>query len=257
VFLSHVIGGSALSAGPRFGVLVRGATPDVVLSAVELLADHPSRPAARTPGGSLPEDRAGVVVVDVGGATTDVYSVVPLPEGEAGPEPGRSARRRLSREVVAATPANRTVEGDLGVRWSAPGTVSAAVAAGALLPEDAGTVRDGVATLLADPGRVPGDPAERALDARLAGWAAGEALRRHARAVTDLRTVGVVVGSGGALRHAGDPAALLGGVLQGDPSWLLPREARVTVDTDYVLAAAGLLADTHREAALGLLDRFC
>jgi hypothetical protein len=46
-------------------------------------------------------------------------------------------------------------------------------------------------------------------------------------------------------------------VLTDDPSWLLPRRARVAVDTDYVLAAAGLLAADHREAALGLLDRFC
>lgn len=253
VFLSHVIGGSELSTGPRFAELVRGATPDVVLTAVELLAEHPSRVATPTPDGWVPHDRPGVVVVDVGGATTDVYSVVPLADGEGGPGPGR----RLSREVVAVVPANRTVEGDLGVRWSATGTVTSALAVGGLLPADADAVREGVAGLLDDPARVPATPAERDLDARLAGWAAGEALRRHARAVTDLRTIGVVVGSGGALRHADDPAAVLAGVLRTDPSWLLPRDARVTVDADYVLAAAGLLAENHRAAALGLLERFC
>ena len=40
VFLRHVIGGKRLSRGPRFASLVRGATPDVVLTAVELLAEH-------------------------------------------------------------------------------------------------------------------------------------------------------------------------------------------------------------------------
>src|SRR4029453_18084222 len=60
VFLRHVIGGKRLSRGPRFASLVRAATPDAVLAAVELLADVTS---------------AGVLVVDVGGATTDVYSV--------------------------------------------------------------------------------------------------------------------------------------------------------------------------------------
>ena len=58
--------------------MVRGATPDVVLTGVEVLA-------ARASG--------DVVVVDVGGATTDVHSVVELDPEDAG----------LSREVVATT----------------------------------------------------------------------------------------------------------------------------------------------------------
>ena len=57
-----------------------------------------------------------MVVVDVGGATTDVHSVVELDPEEA----------NLSREVVATTPVTRTVEGDLGMRWSATSTVAAA-----------------------------------------------------------------------------------------------------------------------------------
>src|SRR3954462_10896710 len=39
VFLRHVIGGKKLSRGPRLGRLVRGATPDLVLAGVEVLAD--------------------------------------------------------------------------------------------------------------------------------------------------------------------------------------------------------------------------
>ena len=85
-----------------FLAMVRGATPDVVLTGVELLAD-----------GAPGDD---VVVVDVGGATTDVHSVVELDPEDAG----------LSREVVATTPVTRTVEGDLGMRWSAVTTVEAA-----------------------------------------------------------------------------------------------------------------------------------
>ena len=249
VFLTHVIGGRDLSPGPRFPSLVRGATPDVVLTAVELLGEHPARAGSGRPG---PEDRPGVVVVDVGGATTDVYSVVPLHEPE-----GTGSAAPLSREVVATTPANRTVEGDLGLRWSAAGTVAAATAAGDLPAAGAAEVRDGVEQLLGDPARVPVSAEERDLDARLTRWAAGEALRRHARSGVDLRTVGLLVGSGGALRHAEDPGALLGSVLSEDRSWVLPQRPRVAVDTDYVLAAAGLLAEDHPAAAYGLLERFC
>ncbi|HKT03785.1 MAG TPA: glutamate mutase L, partial [Rugosimonospora sp.] len=103
VFTRHVIGGKRLSRGTRFARLVRAATPDAVLAGVELLAD-------RT-GGDL-------AVVDVGGATTDVYSVrAPDPERDVGPR----------REAAGTQWRGRTVEGDLGVRWSAPGVVEAAV----------------------------------------------------------------------------------------------------------------------------------
>ncbi|HEX5860692.1 MAG TPA: glutamate mutase L, partial [Nocardioides sp.] len=107
VFLAHVIGGKHLSSRADFTRMVRGATPDVVLTAVELLARGLD---AEHPGAG------DVVVVDVGGATTDVHSVVELDPEDAG----------LSREVVATTPVTRTVEGDLGMRWSAPTTVAEA-----------------------------------------------------------------------------------------------------------------------------------
>ena len=48
-----------------------------------------------------------MVVVDVGGATTDVHSVVELDPEDSG----------LAREVVATTPVTRTVEGDLGMMF--------------------------------------------------------------------------------------------------------------------------------------------
>ena len=60
------------------------------------------------------------MVVDVGGATTDVHSVVELDPEDSSVEDG------LGREVVATTPVTRTVEGDLGMRWSAVSTVQAA-----------------------------------------------------------------------------------------------------------------------------------
>ncbi|TDB69359.1 glutamate mutase L, partial [Micromonospora sp. KC723] len=101
VFLRHVIGGKRLSRGSRFARLVRAATPDAVLTGVEVLAD--------TLGGDL-------VVVDVGGATTDVYSVLTPDERADGP----------GREVAGSLWRARTVEGDLGMRWSAPGVVRAA-----------------------------------------------------------------------------------------------------------------------------------
>jgi uncharacterized protein (TIGR01319 family) len=213
VFLRHVIGGKRLSRGPRFASLVRAATPDAVLAAVELLADLTG---------------AGVLVVDVGGATTDVYSAL-LPDAE------RDGGAR--RDVAGTLWRSRTVEGDLGVAAGAAGTVAAAVAE--RLPE-------------------PRD------DRELAATAALVAVRRHARGHPagpglprtggrDLRDIRLVVGSGGVLRHGGGRYvldAVLGDTAGG---WALPTAARAVVDQRYVLAAAGLLAIDHRAAAAGLL----
>ena len=237
VFLRHVIGGKGLSRGPRFGRLVRAATPDAVLTAVELLAD-----AGDT----------DLLVVDVGGATTDVYSA--LRPGESG-------------EVAGTLWRARTVEGDLGVRWSAPGVLAAARAEKLL--DGSADLDAAAARRAADPGFVATTHAERAVDARLATLAATVAVRRHARGEPvgsggpdartgprrggrDLAAVGLVVGSGGVLRHAPDGGArvVLAAVAGG---WRPPRAPAVRVDAAYVLAAAGLLADAHRAAALALL----
>src|SRR4051795_693813 len=63
VFLEHVIGGDRLSADPRLRRGVRAVTPDAVLEGVGVLAQE----LAAVDGAG------GVVVLDVGGATTDVY----------------------------------------------------------------------------------------------------------------------------------------------------------------------------------------
>jgi uncharacterized protein (TIGR01319 family) len=238
LFLSHVIGGKHLSSRADFLEMVQGATPDIVLTGVELLADA----------------AGDTVVVDVGGATTDVHSVVEIDPEDAG----------LSREVVATTRVTRTVEGDLGMRWSA---VSTAEAAGR---ED---LLDAARRRHREPGFVPVDDTENLVDEAIAREAVGLALRRHAgrskvvvspegrvveRTGKDLREVDLLVGSGGVLRHGrpGVAARVFAGSLgEVEGGWQLPRRAGVTVDSDYVLAAAGLLASGHPEAARRLVRR--
>jgi uncharacterized protein (TIGR01319 family) len=251
-----VIGGKHLSASPAFLDMVRGPTPDVVLTGVQLLATGlgPGLPGV-----------GDVAVVDVGGATTDVHSVV-----ELDPEDGA-----LSRQVVAVTPVTRSVEGDLGMRWSAVTTVERGIEAGLVDDAERPALEAAARARADDPGLLPGDDASRALDLRIAELALGLALRRHAgrqrvafgpggrlveRDGIDLREVHLLVGSGGVLRHApATQAALTVRTGTGDPvpgGWLLPREPRVVVDRTYVLAAAGLLAAEHPHPAYSLLRRY-
>lgn len=238
VFVRHVIGGKGLSSRADFPGLVRAATPDAVLAGVELLADG----AGDVPG------VGDVLVVDVGGATTDVYSVV-TPQGEDAV---------LRKEVVEVMWRSRTVEGDLGMRWNAVGVVDAALAERLLAVDESTQLRTAAGRRAADPSYVPDSDGERRTDARLGELAVTVALRRHGRGGKDLREVRVVVGSGGVLRHGGvdvrrqvlSPvtADLAGG-------WPLPERAKVVVDDSYVLAAAGLLRTEHPVAAARLLAR--
>lgn len=238
VFLEHVIGGDKLSTDPRLRQWVRAVTPDAVLDGVVVLAGL--RSAAEVPGIEVPGVVVsgvvvsgvvvpGVVVLDVGGATTDVYCVPDLDPEQAS----------LRREAVGVPVHRRTVEGDLGVHHAVADLCAAAHAEG-LPPLGEGALAMGEA-------------------------AATVALRRHLRAEAaygpggaSARGVGLVVLSGGVFRHA-DPAARdavvarlagdrggAGGVLAG---------TEVAVDDRYVLAAAGLLAGDHPDAARGLVAR--
>ena len=239
VFLEHVIGGKHLSARPDFLTMVRGATPDIVLTGVELVGDVLASEGGE-PGTEVTGD---VVVVDVGGATTDVHSVVrPDPE-----------RADLGHEVVAVTGVTRTVEGDLGLRWSAPATVEAAG-----LDGDPGLV-DAARRRHDHPGWLPDTDAARDVDETIARAAVGLALQRHAgrpgRGGVDLRGVGLVIGSGGLLRH-GRP-----GVADRVLRWprgtgrQLPEAPQVSVDGRYLLVAIGLLAEEHPDVARRLARR--
>ncbi|OLR90421.1 glutamate mutase L [Actinokineospora bangkokensis] len=230
-FLTHVIGGKSLSRSPRLKRLVRTVTPDAVLSGVSLLANHNG------------EDTGSVVVVDVGGATTDVYSAVSVADAPRG--------------AVALPQDRRTVEGDLGMRWSAPGVVEAAVAE--KLTADVAGLAEAAAARAAEVDWVPQGPEESAVDMRIACLAARAALRRHVAAVSGNfgpRSIGALVLSGGVFRHAAS-VAVVEQELRADPALRAHlRSAVVTVDREYVLAPAGLLVEAgHAEAATALVGR--
>ena len=238
VFVHHVIGGKGFTKGPRFAQLVRGATPDLVLAGVEVLADS---------------DLGDVLLVDVGGATTDVYSAI-NPDADEAP-----------REVVEVMWSGRTVEGDLGMRWSAPGVVDAAVAERLVDEAEATTLMAAALVRHDDPGWLPISDADRAVDAYIARLALTVALRRHARPAEkgDARTPGrnlsdvrLVVASGGVFRHAdADQLAAMLTPITTDHAggWRVPTSPRITVDRHYVMAAAGLLSADYPDAARKLI----
>lgn len=240
VFLRHVIAGKHLSARADFAAMVKAATPDAVLTGIELLADLAG------------ED---LLAVDVGGATTDVYSVL-TPDGELnGPRA----------EVAGTAWRSRTVEGDLGVRHTAAGIVEAAEADGLHVPA---ALRDAARHRTGQPDFQAATEVDLAEDAALSALAATVAVGRHARGERiggpteplrggkDLAAVTLVIGSGGILRR--DSASerwLREAVCEHTAGGFRPpAAARVVIDAAYTLAPAGLLAACgHRGTAEALL----
>ncbi|MDY0088079.1 MAG: glutamate mutase L [Coriobacteriia bacterium] len=204
-------------------------TPGAVLIAAEVLA----------------EAVGDLVVVDIGGATTDVHSVT-----DGAPDIA----------AIATDPqphSKRTVEGDLGTFVSAPH------AAELLHAEDR------PAHL---PPAIPADEEAVAAARALARTAARTAVRRHAGRLThlytptgrqtvargrDLTACRLIVGTGGALtRLPGGIEALeatRAPVVGGDR--LLPAaDAVCRLDRDYTLACCGaLLARFSADAVVGLM----
>jgi len=243
VFLEHVIGGKGLSASPEFERMVRLPTPEAVFEAARLLDD--------------------VVVLDVGGATTDVHSS----------RSAEVAAPGIEDPLLPPPLALRTVEGDLGLRAGAAGVLAAdrgwiEAEAG----EEAAAIRQGVSIRSENPKWLPEDERGEKLEALLAIGCGAQALRRHCGSMLlargekgpptlvrdgpDLREVALFLGTGGVFAHREDGEAILWRVLgRRAPRSLAPEEPAVRVDRAYVLAAAGLLATEDPAAAERLLRR--
>ncbi|HET7506857.1 MAG TPA: glutamate mutase L [Solirubrobacterales bacterium] len=252
-FLDHVIGGKGLSGDPEFERMVRMPTPEAVLEATRLL----SQGTGRVPG------VGDVVVVDVGGATTDVHSSRQTAMATPGVEDS----------LLPPPPTLRTVEGDLGLRSGSAGVLAADggwIATESALAENA--IGQAVALRSRDSKWIPESPADAHFDRLLAVGCVTQAVRRHCgtmllsrgangpptlvRDGPDLREVEQVLGTGGVFAHRDDGREILATALERRaPRSLAPHDPALRVDGNYILAAAGLLSTVDVEAAALLLQR--
>jgi uncharacterized protein (TIGR01319 family) len=251
LFIGHVIQGKRLSASARFGEIVKMATPDAVLRAAVLCAE-----TAREP-----QSNDGVIVTDVGGATTDIYSA--LTRHAAG---GLGVRRK----GTVSRPVMRTVQGDLGLRSNAPAVLAADRRWLEQQFDSLPWLERACERRKSESATVFPAGCDRQLDERLAVSCMFRSMERHfgARSVQvgvggrpvlvqedpDLTGCRVLVAGGGILRATAGSEDLVREALERLPGWVLaPRRCRVVVDRRYVLSAAGLLAQTRPRVAAALL----
>jgi uncharacterized protein (TIGR01319 family) len=248
VFMRRIVSAKGIDRASARIDRVLMPTPAAVLEGARLLA-----------GGVEGREGLGpLVVIDPGGATTGVHSI-----GAGEPsEPG------VIRYGLPEPHAKRTVEGDLGVRHNAAAIV-AAVGLDALVAR-AGIGRDeaegALARIEASVETLAVTDADARLDDALVRAAIDIAMKRHAGTIEtvytaqgpvqvqrgkDLSAFGWLIGTGGPIVHARDAASVLatGCADARDPASLRPRAPRLALDADYLLYAAGLLAQVDPVAA--------
>lgn len=205
----------------------------------------------------LYEKIGSLLVIDVGGATTDVHSVADDTEA-------------VAQILVSPEPkAKRTVEGDLGLFVNLDNVVE-------LFGEDR-IQEEGfdLEAIHREYTGIPSTDEERRFILRMTEIAAATALQRHAGKLRyvygpsgrttlaegkDLTSVRTIIGTGGALSQLAGAKEILKKLvlLDSDDATvkLLPRGNGVTIllDRDYIMASLGVLSMKYPEAALQLLE---
>ena len=251
VFIERIVHAKGIDRAAAEFDAVLMPTPAAVMEGARLLAD----------GCGSAAGLGDLVVVDPGGATTDVHSVA-----TGAPSTPGVVQRGLPEPRM-----KRTVEGDLGMRHNAAAIVEAA--GSAAIAADAGISEVRLAGMIEGLARnvesLPASAEDSRLDRALARASLRIAMRRHCGRIEvvytatgpvtaqdgkDLTAVGTLIGTGGVLAHSADAAGLLATALYdvSEPNSLRPRAPRVLVDRSYVLYACGLLGQVEPEAALEL-----
>ena len=255
IFLTRIIQAKGLSKAAELLSDIMMPTPSAVLTAMQLLAEGC-------------EGEAGIgelVAVDVGGATTDIYSIA-----DGMPDHMNTVYKGLPEPY-----AKRTVEGDIGMRYSIQGILDAAGMD--KICQLSGLSADRVTELVEDlkvnTDKVPagGDDLEK-LDFALASSAVAEAVARHAGTISETYTmlgqtfvqegknltkVKQIVVTGGSLIHTRQTEKIAAHALfdYAHPESLRPKEAGVWVDRTYILAAMGLLSLHYPQTALRIMKK--
>ena len=237
-------------------------TPGAVLLASELLAK-----------GSYEQEGSGaLILVDIGGATTDIHSAIPELEKLTIEERGLVINNEKQFSY-------RTVEGNLGLRVSAmgipdavgPKAVVRAMGGGfGVEPDD---VLDYTEDLERHTDHIPADEREASLDRALASCAISVALRRHAGVYAqeadpvmgvmagtamgrDLRNVRRVLCVGGIFVHTDEARGreLVRRCFADPGISLLPlEEPEILLDRDYIFYALGVLGKHFPDMVLDFM----
>lgn len=257
VFMNKIVEAKGMKKAEEFikGILMP--TPAAVLKASEILAT----------GTDEEEGLGDLIVVDIGGATTDIHSIAK----------GEPTKPSIMIKGLEEPYAKRTVEGDLGMRYSA-----------IALLEASGTRK--IRNYLHDSLKqidvkaqcqfrhdnikmVPQSEEEIRFDEAMAKAATELAMTRHCGVLEcvytpmgtmfnqsgkDLTETPYVIGTGGVIIHSLNPKDILkaGNFNEEDPVHLKPIAPKFLVDKTYILSSMGLLAQEYPNTAIRIMKKY-
>ena len=209
-------------------------------------------------------DRMAVVGVDIGGATTDIFSVFKDPEGQG-------------------TVFNRTVSANLGMSYSVSNVMAEAGIANILrwvpFPVDEVELRNRIKNKMIRPTTIPQALEDLVIEQAICREALRLSFEQHkslavglkgkqtardisdtfeqsgsGASLVDLVDLGLLVGSGGVLSHAPRRAQSM---LMMIDAFLPEGITELAVDSIFMTPQLGVLSTVHEEAATQVFERDC
>jgi uncharacterized protein (TIGR01319 family) len=260
IFLRRITHAKGLDKAQAFVGDIIMPTPMAVLKGASLLAK----------GVDEEKGLGDLIVVDVGGATTDVHSIAH----------GYPSRQGVMTKGLPEPYVKRTVEGDLGIRYNTR-SILRMVSKGqimerlALLNETLSQRLDleaAVEYLSNHIDAVPQSEEEFLIDIGLASAAIDIATQRHSGKIEevyfpggrvwiqhgkDLTKIKCIIGTGGIFAYGREPSHILRAACHNpnSPDSLRPIEPEFFVDERYILYAVGLLAEAAPTKALRIMKK--
>jgi uncharacterized protein (TIGR01319 family) len=256
VFMQRIVHAKGLDKAEQLVDSVIMPTPMAVLKGAQLLSV----------GVGKEKGLGELIVVDIGGATTDIHSIAD----------GYPKSDNVGRKGIPEPFAKRTVEGDLGLRFNALSILEAAGEQRLLENirlESPVSIEERVRYLAENTGTVPMNDHDFWLDIGLARVATEIAVERHAghleqiyspygvsftQVGKDLTEVKTVIGTGGIFANGREPLLILKGALfsEKDPLSLRLKSPEFFIDERYILYAIGLLSEKMPEKALRIGKKY-
>lgn len=255
IFMERIVVAKGFQKAKEFVGAILMPTPMAVLKGAELLAK----------GTESEEGMGELLLIDVGGATTDVHSVA-----EGGPSKSEVILKGLPESF-----AKRTVEGDLGLRINVASIweFSKKHSKGKKMTLPSEKMEEYISHLTTHTSRIPRSDFEYETDKEMAHLAVEIATERHAGTLSplylpggetvfmqvgkDLTGIQTVIGTGGIFKHGRHVREiLLASTFKNEtPFCLKPKAPHFFIDEHYLLFAIGLLQTLAPDAAVRILQR--
>ncbi|MGL5055446.1 MAG: methylaspartate mutase accessory protein GlmL [Fusobacteriaceae bacterium] len=257
VFMEKIVEAKGMKKAEELTTGILMPTPAAVLKAAEVLSK-----------GTDSEDGIGdLIIIDIGGATTDIHSIAK----------GDPTKPGVILKGLEEPFSKRTVEGDLGMRYSAIALLEASSTKKLknYLREEYKEldVRKHCAKRHDNIKMVPISDEDKIFDEAMAMVATELAMERHCGILEclytpmgtmfhqtgkDLLDTPCVIGTGGVIVHSENPGDILkaGNFNKENPIHLKPVNPKFLVDKTYILSAMGLLAQDYPDLAIRIMKKY-